>query len=218
MQLLTRLYGSPLNASNLIIENDGFYTEEQSSSASYHLRSEFGPENAPRIRNNDTNANSGGFTALKIRATVQTKVPSTGEARKRDIEIQIVPKGNKNNDGMKNWHIYQMVRKIAEVTRKRGAVPIRQFELYLDDASRGSGIPKETILKSITDRISQVHSPTRHGVSHIVAHSVYNRLKHIPGLVSEEWLKAVLYTMERGKTIHLYRQNKEEKKLQKSQK
>ncbi len=106
-----------------------------------------------------------------------------------------------------------MVRKIAEVTRKRGAVPMRQFEMYLEDASTNSGIPKERILAGITDRIAQVQSPTRKGVSHIIAHSVYNRMKHIPGLVSEDWLRAVLYAMDRAKTIHLYQAAKK-KKLQ----
>ncbi len=213
MQLLSRLYGAPLNARNVIIENDGFYTTQQSSDASYALREEFGVANAPRIQNNDVNENSGGFTALKIRAVLNTKVPSTGEFRVRDIEIQIVPRGNRNNDGMRNWHIYQLVRKIAEVTRKRGAVPMRQFEMYLEDASTNSGIPKERILAGITDRIAQVQSPTRKGVSHIIAHSVYNRMKHIPGLVSEDWLRAVLYAMDRAKTIHLYQAAKK-KKLQ----
>ncbi len=212
LQLVSRLFAAPLNAKGIIIENDGFFSREESSHASYSLRSEFGPMNAPRIMDNDMNTNSGGYTAIKIRGSIHTKVPSTGEQRVRDIEIQIVPKGNRNNDGMRNWHIYQMVRKIAEVTRKRGAVPMRQFEQYLEDASKSSGIPKDAILKGVTDRISQVHSPTRNGISHIISNSVYNRLKHIPGLVSEEWLRAVLYAIERGKAIHIYKERKEERK------
>ena len=213
LEITSKLYGAPLNAQNVIIENDGFFTRDESSRASHALRQAFGPINPPRVQNNDVNANSGGFTAIKVRATINTKVSSTGQLRKRDIEIQIVPRGNRNNDGMRNWHIYQFVRKIAEVTRKRGAVPMRQFELYLEDASQGSGIPKERILKSITDRISQVHSPTRVGVSHIIANSVYNRMRHIPGLVSDKWLSAVLYSMERAKTIHLYQEGKRARKL-----
>lgn len=215
MQILSRLYGVPLNADNVIIENDGFYTAQQSSDASHALREEFGHANTHRIQNNDVNVSSGGYTALKIRATVHTKVRSTGENRTRDIEIQIVPRGNRNNDGMRNWHIYNMVRKIAEVTRKRGAVPMRQFEMYLEDASVGSGIPKEAILSGVTNRISQIHSPTRHGVSHIIANSVYNRVQHIPGLVSEQWLQAVLYAIERAKTIHLYQDAKRKRKVAK---
>lgn len=213
LQILSRMYGAPLNAKNVIIENDGFFSKESSSKASYALRDVFGPIDIPRIQDNDLNVNSGGFTALKIRAEIETVVPSTGEKKVRDIEIQIVPKGNKNNVGLRNWHVYQMVRKIAEVTRKRGAVPMRQFEMYLEDASNGSGIPKETILQGITDRIAQVNSPTRVGVSHIIAHSVYNRMKHIPGLVSEGWMKAVLHAMDRAKTIHLYQEAKRARKL-----
>jgi len=199
MQLLSRIFGEPFVAENVVVENDGFFENEEADTFRENLNREF-PHNT-KIISEPANASSAGFTTLKIRAQILVPQGGTGAPVRRSIEIQIIPVHRSAETGPVDHAVFELVQKVAEVTRSHTYVPLQQFSMYINDVvesfkSRGQNITEKEVVNWIQGRIAFVAGKNKQA-TYPVHVGETKRLSNFGGLVNTEWIDAVLHAAGR---------------------
>lgn len=179
VQAVTKWMEERFGAHSLKFENDNLLSWEEFETLKLYLRSI--DADATFGENEKTSISSDRFSAFKIVGSFE--VPEGGNYRNKKVprrfEVQFVLPHNKNERKTLNHYVYDVVRKVAVMTRLLGSCEKKILDEYIKEAAERSGMTAQNIFEMLTEpgsgRLIEHHGKTRQTGKRFVVSSIFER-------------------------------------------